>query len=144
MFVLWDCQRKQTDLLTFLVHHRERSERGHICDILFSLFVWSQLLFSACIFPFHIWASPCAFFFFPPETVFPEMCSFPTTPSLRAMCPPPLLNSFALFPPSLCLVLPDNLFYSRQSSSPLQLSLLILLNCRPSFSLRKGGEGIFQ
>lgn len=85
------------------------------------------------------------FFFFSPETVFPEMCSFSTTPSLRAMCPPPLLNSFTLFPPSLCLVLPDNLFYSRQSSSPLQLSLLILLNCRASFSLppsleRRGGN----
>lgn len=67
-------------------------------------------------------------------TCFP-LCLFSTTPTLRATCPCALLSSFTIFPPPLCLVLPDNLFYSRGSPSPLQLSLLILLHCRASFSL---------
>jgi len=83
--------------------------------------------------------------FFLLRLFFPEICLFLSTPALRAMCPPALLKSFTLFPPWLCLVQPDNLFYNRQSSSPLQLSLLILLNWRASFSLppsleRRGGH----
>lgn len=85
------------------------------------------------------------FFFFLLGLFFPEMCLFSPAPTLRATCPCALFNSFTIFPPPLCLVLPENLFYSRQSPSLLKLSLLILLHCRASFSLpppleRRGGN----
>lgn len=122
------------------MHHRETGEWGYVHDISLSLPAWSQLFFSACSFPLHIWCSLWAFFFLL-GLFFPEMCLFSTTPALRATCPCALLNSFTTFPPPLCLVLPDNLFYSRQSPSPLQLSLLILLHCRAPFSLPPPLEG---
>lgn len=94
-----------------------------------------SFFFNACTFPLHIWTSLWAYFFFLLGLFFPEMCLFSTTPTLKATCPCTLLNSFTIFLPTLCLALPDNLFYSRQSPSPLQLSLLILLHRRASFSL---------
>lgn len=91
--------------------------------------------FSACTFPLCIWTSLWAFFFFSRGIVSPRnVFVFPYT-NPKGTCPCALLNSFTIFLPPLCLVLADNLFYSRQPPSPLQLSLLILLHCRASFSL---------
>lgn len=80
----------------------------------FCPFAWSQLFFSTCIFLFHFWPSSyiCFCFCFCLLRLFLwEMLLFPTTPTLEAMCCP-------AFPPSLCLVLSDNLLYSTQSFPP--------------------------
>lgn len=98
-----------------------------------SLYLHVHSFFSVPVFPIpHLGFFMRTFFFL---LRLPEMCLFPTTLTLRAMCPSAFFNSFALFPSSLCSVLPVNLFYSRQTSSPFQLYLLILLHFRASFSL---------
>lgn len=126
------------------MHPRETGKWGYIHDIPFSLTAQSLLFFECLYFPIaHLDFSMGIFFLL--GLFFPEMCLFSTTPILRATCSCALSNSFTIFPWPLCLVLPDNFFYSRQSPFPLQLSLLILLHCRASFSLpppleRRGGN----
>lgn len=100
-----------------------------------SLWLHDHIFFQCLHFPIVHLDFSMGIFFFSRGIVSPRnVFVFPYT-NPKGTCPCALLNSFTIFLPPLCLVLADNLFYSRQSPSPLQLSLLILLHCRASFSL---------
>lgn len=141
-YVLWDSQRKQPDIPCAL--QGRKWVREHSWHPIFCLPDHSFIFFGVCVFPSHICTSPQALSFLSPEAVFPRNVLVPHYPNPRAHVASCLAQQLHKISSIICLVLPDNPFYSRQSSS-LQLSLLILLNCRVPFFLapsleRRGGN----